>query len=140
MPLQISPQRRQEIIHALRRGTVPQQSLDALATGLERFANTLDQELQSVKSGSGSSKRSAANTDAARRFLPGGSPSVQRRSDSRPPKSKFRKPRHRCTAWRLSIVGSWLARSHPLRSGFREPMKGVTGGVLISVVECALRG
>jgi hypothetical protein len=50
---QISPQRRQEIIDALRRGTVPQQSLDALATGLERFEETLDAELKSVKSGSG---------------------------------------------------------------------------------------
>ena len=53
MPKQISPQRRQEIIDALRRGTVPQQSLDALATGLEQFEGTLDQELNTVKSGSG---------------------------------------------------------------------------------------
>lgn len=53
MPQQISPQRRQEIIDALRRGTVPQQSLDALATGLERFDGTLGEELKSVKAGSG---------------------------------------------------------------------------------------
>jgi len=49
----LSPQRRQEIIDALRRGTVPQHSLDALATGLERFEETLGQELRAVKSGSG---------------------------------------------------------------------------------------
>ena len=47
----ISPQRRHEIINALRRGTVPQSSLDALATGLERHEEVLDQELQKVKAG-----------------------------------------------------------------------------------------
>ncbi|MCA9152377.1 MAG: BREX system ATP-binding protein BrxD [Planctomycetales bacterium] len=49
----VSPQRRQEIIDALRRGTVPQHSLDALATGLERFEPTLDDELKTVRGGSG---------------------------------------------------------------------------------------
>ncbi len=47
----ISPQRRHEIIDALRRGTVPQNSLDAFATGLERFEGTIDQELLGVKTG-----------------------------------------------------------------------------------------
>ena len=47
----ISPQRRQEIIDALRRGTVPSHSLDAFATGLDKFESTLDQELQTVKAG-----------------------------------------------------------------------------------------
>lgn len=53
MTNQISPQRRQEIIDALRRGTVPQHNLDALATGLGRYEETLDSELQSVKAGAG---------------------------------------------------------------------------------------
>ena len=47
----ISPQRRHEIIDALRRGTVPRNSLDAFATGLDQFEETLDQELQKVKTG-----------------------------------------------------------------------------------------
>ncbi len=47
----ISPQRRHEIIDALRRGTVPRNSLDAFATGLDQFEDTLDQELQKVKTG-----------------------------------------------------------------------------------------
>jgi len=47
----ISPQRRQEIIDALRRGTVPRNGLDALATGLERFEEVLDNELHGVKAG-----------------------------------------------------------------------------------------
>jgi hypothetical protein len=49
--LAISPQRRQEILDALRRGTVPQQNLDAFAVGLNRFETALDAELHSVKAG-----------------------------------------------------------------------------------------
>lgn len=47
----ISPQRRDEIIDALRRGTVPQNSLDAFAVGLQKFESTLEQELQKVSAG-----------------------------------------------------------------------------------------
>lgn len=47
----ISPQRREEIIDALRRGTVPKSSLDAFAVGLERFEIALDEELQKVATG-----------------------------------------------------------------------------------------
>jgi hypothetical protein len=47
----VSPRRRQEIIDALRRGTVPHSSLDALAVGLERFEPALEQELLAVKGG-----------------------------------------------------------------------------------------
>lgn len=46
----VSPQRRQEIIDALRRGTVPRNSLDAFATGLEGFETALEEELQKVSS------------------------------------------------------------------------------------------
>jgi hypothetical protein len=47
----ISPQRRQEIIDALRRGTVPRMGLDAFAVGLQRFEPTLEEELRLVKAG-----------------------------------------------------------------------------------------
>ena len=49
----VSPERRREILDALRRGTVPQRSLDAFAVGLEPFAATFDDELQTARSGSG---------------------------------------------------------------------------------------
>lgn len=49
--MSISPQRRQEIIDALRRGTVPRSSLDAFAVGLDGFEPALDVELQKVRSG-----------------------------------------------------------------------------------------
>ena len=49
----VSPERRREIIDALRRGTVPQRSLDTFAVGLESFEKALDEELDTVASGAG---------------------------------------------------------------------------------------
>jgi hypothetical protein len=49
--ISISPQKRAEILDALRRGTVPRSSLDAFAVGLESFEETLGEELQKVSSG-----------------------------------------------------------------------------------------
>lgn len=47
----ISPQRRREIIDALRRGTVPQRGLDALAVGTDRFAAAIEGELDVAAAG-----------------------------------------------------------------------------------------
>jgi hypothetical protein len=47
----ISPQRRREIVDALRRGTVPQRGLDAFAVGTDRFAAVFDDELATVAAG-----------------------------------------------------------------------------------------
>ena len=47
----ISPKRRVELLDALRRGTVPQRSLDQLAIGLEQFEHAIDEELTRVSSG-----------------------------------------------------------------------------------------
>lgn len=52
----ISPQRRREIIDALRRGTVPQRGLDALAVGTDRFAAAIGDELDAVAVGAGGFK------------------------------------------------------------------------------------
>lgn len=49
--MSLSPQRRQEVIDALRRGTVPRSSLDTFAVGLERFEAALDDELRKVGAG-----------------------------------------------------------------------------------------
>ena len=48
----ISPQRRSEIIDALRRGTVPQRSLDAFAVALDAFEPVVQEELAGVAAGS----------------------------------------------------------------------------------------
>lgn len=47
----ISPQRREEILDALRRGTVPSHSLDAFAVGLDRLAPAMEDELRKASSG-----------------------------------------------------------------------------------------
>lgn len=51
--ISLSPQRRAEMLDALRRGTVPSTALDVLAVGLERFEPTLREELGQVKMGRG---------------------------------------------------------------------------------------
>jgi hypothetical protein len=52
----ISSARREDIVSALRRGTVPSSGLDALAVGIDTFAPTLDDELESVSGGRGGFK------------------------------------------------------------------------------------
>src|SRR3954470_14010798 len=52
----ISRERRQQIIAALRRGTVPDSSLDVLAVGLEPFEAALATEWAAVERGSGAFK------------------------------------------------------------------------------------
>lgn len=47
----VSPARRNEIIDALARGTVPARGLDVMAVGLDRFAPAIDEELDKVAAG-----------------------------------------------------------------------------------------
>lgn len=49
--MEISPEKRREIITALRKGTVPQRGLDFLAVGLSRFEPTIKSELSEVAEG-----------------------------------------------------------------------------------------
>lgn len=47
----VSAARRQEVIDALRRGTVPQAGLDLFAVGMDRFAASVDQDLATLAAG-----------------------------------------------------------------------------------------
>ena len=47
----VSPKRRDEMLDALRKGTVPQDGLDLLAVGLARFEQTVDEDLRRVQEG-----------------------------------------------------------------------------------------
>ncbi len=49
----LSPERRSEILDALRRGTVPARGLGALAVGLDPFEAALGEDLQRARSGAG---------------------------------------------------------------------------------------
>src|SRR5580698_4788791 len=49
--MDISRERRREIISALRKGTVPQRGLDFLAVGLQRFEPVISSELADVSQG-----------------------------------------------------------------------------------------
>jgi hypothetical protein len=50
--MSVSKQRKQDILDALRRGTVPQYGLDTLAVGLDGFKSAFDEELDKASRGS----------------------------------------------------------------------------------------
>ena len=52
----LSPMRRNAIIDALRRGTVPSKGLEHFAVGLQRLAPAINAELESVAQGGAGSK------------------------------------------------------------------------------------
>ncbi|MGB5832640.1 MAG: BREX system ATP-binding protein BrxD [Thiohalocapsa sp.] len=65
----ISSQRRTDIIDALRRGTVPQYGLDALAVGLAPFESAFDGELDKVARGSGQFKAIRGEYGSGKTFI-----------------------------------------------------------------------
>ncbi|RLJ22036.1 BREX system ATP-binding protein BrxD [bacterium endosymbiont of Escarpia laminata] len=67
--MSISSQRRGDIIDALRRGTVPQYGLDALAVGLSGFEAAFDEELEKVARGSGQFKAIRGEYGSGKTFI-----------------------------------------------------------------------
>ncbi|WP_206171607.1 BREX system ATP-binding protein BrxD [Thiorhodococcus mannitoliphagus] len=65
----ISHQRRTDIIDALRRGTVPQYGLDALAVGLAPFETAFDAELERVACGRGQFKAVRGEYGSGKTFV-----------------------------------------------------------------------
>ena len=65
----ISRQRRDEVVDALRRGTVPMQGLDLLAVGLNPFEETLAEELKAVEAGGARFKAIRGEYGTGKTFL-----------------------------------------------------------------------
>ncbi|WP_322753663.1 BREX system ATP-binding protein BrxD [Frankia sp. Cas3] len=65
----ISEQRRQEVIDALRRGTVPQQGLDALAVGLDRFSSAIGADFDRLVRGQATFKAIRGEYGAGKTFF-----------------------------------------------------------------------
>lgn len=65
----VSARRRREVVDALRRGTVPANGLDLLATGLEPFLPALDAELDTVAGGGSAFKAVRGEYGAGKTFL-----------------------------------------------------------------------
>ncbi len=101
--MSISQQRRQDILDALRRGTVPQYGLDALAVGLLPFERAFDEELEKVSRGGRYSRLFVASTAAVKPLRHVGS--VKKHIDSAllAPRYKFPRLRRRSIDWRRSI-------------------------------------
>ncbi|QGG94367.1 BREX system ATP-binding protein BrxD [Actinomarinicola tropica] len=65
----ISPQRRLEILDALRRGTVPSAGLDVLAVGLDRYVGAIDEDLDRIANGAGAFKAIRGEYGSGKTFL-----------------------------------------------------------------------
>lgn len=65
----VSPEKRLEILDALRRGTVPKHGVEALAVGLNRFATSLDEELERVAKGGAVFKAIRGDYGCGKTFL-----------------------------------------------------------------------
>jgi hypothetical protein len=65
----ISAARREDVVSALRRGTVPGSGLDALAVGIDSFAQTLDDELSVVSAGRGGFKAVRGDYGSGKTFF-----------------------------------------------------------------------
>lgn len=69
MSAPVSARRRQEVLEALRRGTVPANGLDLLAVGLDRYTATIDHELDRAVSGAGGFKAIRGDYGSGKTFL-----------------------------------------------------------------------
>lgn len=65
----VSPEKRLEILDALRRGTVPRNGVEALAVGLDRFSGCLDEELDRVGKGGSVFKAIRGDYGCGKTFL-----------------------------------------------------------------------
>lgn len=65
----VSPEKREEILGALRRGTVPRHGLEALAVGLKRLEPTFDEELDRVARGGAVFKAIRGDYGCGKTFL-----------------------------------------------------------------------
>ena len=87
----LSPQRRLEIVDALRRGTVPRAGLDAFAVGLDHFASAFDEEFARVGSGGSAFKAIRGEYGSGKTFAARWLESVPRQIRTRRSKSPKRK-------------------------------------------------
>ena len=65
----LSPVRRRELLQSLRQGTVPEGNLDALAVGIDRFADTIDTDLDAVAAGGSMFKAVRGEYGAGKTFF-----------------------------------------------------------------------
>lgn len=67
--MNISPQKRNEVLDALRRGTVPRNGVDTLAVGLDRFDGSVSDELDRVAAGGACFKAIRGDYGCGKTFL-----------------------------------------------------------------------
>ena len=105
--MEISAERRREIIAALRKGTVPQRGLDFLAVGLNRFEGVIADELADVAQGGAAFKAVRGDYGCGKTFSGAGCRSLPRNKALPHQRSKSPRRRHRSTSWKLSTDEVW---------------------------------
>ena len=109
----ISAARREDIVSALRRGTVPSSGLDVLAVGIDTFAPTLDEELAAVAGGRGGFKAVRGEYGTGKTFF---GRWLQERA------------RARGFAAREGQINETETPLHTLESGYRRPVERLGTG------------
>lgn len=124
--MNVSPRRRRDILDALRRGTVPQRGLDVMAVGLERFAPTLQTELDNVADGSAQFKAVRGEYGSGKTFFARWLGELAKQKGfavSEVQISETETPLHRLeTVYRRIIQGLATAEAQP--SAFRQIIDG----------------
>jgi len=102
--MDLSPKRREEIIDALRRGTVPRSSLDAFAVGLEQFENALEEDLRKVASGGSVFKAVRGQYGCGKTFFARWLADRTRKQGFATSEVQISETELRCTGWRRFIA------------------------------------
>src|SRR5580698_1858938 len=105
--MDISRERRRDIIAALRKGTVPQRGLDFLAVGLGRFEPVIAGELADVAQGGAAFKAVRGDYGCGKTFFGRWVQEYAKRRATPPPKCKSPRRRHPCIGSKQSIGGRW---------------------------------
>ena len=134
--MDISNERRREIIAALRKGTVPQRGLDFLAVGLRPFEPVIASELATWRKAGRCSKPCEAITAAARRSSVAGFRNTPRRKGSPSPRSRFPRRKLRFIGWRLFTAERW--NSFPRRTASLGAFRSILDGWFYGLEEDVL--
>ena len=135
--MEISRERRREIIAALRKGTVPQRGLDFLAVGLRPFEPVIASELGDVAARRGRLQGRSWRLWVRQDLLWSLGPGV-RQEERASPSPRYRSPRRkrRSTAWRLFTGERWS--SFPLTDCFLGAFRSIIDGWFYGLEEDVL--
>jgi hypothetical protein len=118
--MDISRERRRDIIAALRKGTVPQRGLDFLAVGLARFEPAMASELADVAQGSSVFKAVRGDYGCGKTFFGRWVQEHAKKKGFATAEVQISETEIRCTVWRPCTAGRWSSCPRPTVSSGRS--------------------